>query len=496
MRVKKEVLNDWDIFIKNVIRETEIPFKESEGDKAKRIKALLSDFEAFCKYYFPNYASADFAPFHLRFAKKLIDNDKIYIIRAWAREHAKSVVAGLFVPLFLKFNKRLFNMLLISNSYEKAEELLMPIMVNLEFNQRLINDFGLQKSWRGWEMGKFVTQDGCSFRALGAGQSPRGSRNEEKRPDFVLFDDIDTDEESRNQARIDRKFQWIEQALFPAMSISGVKRFVGVGNIISKESVIVKASRVADDYEVINILDKKGNPSWNRYSKEDVNYMLSKISYASGQKEYFNNPLSEGTVFKDIIYGKVPPLSKFKCLVCYTDPSFKDTKKSDYKATVLVGLLEDKYYVVKAFVEQTTTEKMVLWHYEIKEFVAGRTTVYYYVEHNLNYDIIDNAVTVARKTKGELTIMPDKDGKTDKFSRIEATLEPLNSRGRLIFNEDEKGNPHMKTLDGQMRAIEPSLPAHDDGPDALQGAVDKIDKKHKEPPHITVLKKKKSSLKY
>ena len=494
--VKKEVLNDWDIFIKNVIRETEVPFKESEAEKAKRIKRLLGDFEAFSQYYFPNYASAPFAPFHLRFAKKLIDNDKIYIIRAWAREHAKSVVAGLFVPLFLKFNKRLFNMLLISNSYEKAEELLMPIMVNLEFNQRLINDFGLQKSWRGWEMGKFVTQDGCSFRALGAGQSPRGSRNEEKRPDFVLFDDIDTDEESRNQARIDRKFQWIEQALFPAMSISGVKRFVGVGNIISKESVIVKASRVADDYEVINILDKKGNPSWSRYSKEDVNYMLSKISYASGQKEYFNNPLSEGTVFKDIKWGKIPPLSKFRNLVVYADPSFKDSKKNDFKATVLVGQLEGYFYIIKAYVEQTSTAKMIAWHYDIKAFVNEKSVIYYYIEANFLQDIFLEEFRKAGKELGHLSISGDERAKPDKYSRIEANLEPLNRQGRLVFNEDERQSPHMRRLEEQFKAIEPSLPSHDDGPDAVEGAVWIINNKLRVLDKIKVLGKKPSPLKY
>lgn len=323
-RTDKQFLERWDSYRANVQRDTPVPHDETKAQQAARIKRLLNDFQAFCQYYFPNYCSAPFAPFHLKLAKKIAQSDVIYIVRAWAREHAKSVVAGLFIPLFEMLNGRLFNMLLVSHSYDNACELLMPLMVNLESNQRLLHDFGAQKSWRGWEVGRFVTAGGQSFRAIGAGQSPRGSRNEEKRPDFILIDDIDTDEESRNETRQKKKWDWIEQALFPTMSISGRKRFVVVGNIIAKKGVVLRAAKNADDFEQINILDKRGQPSWSaRYSLGDVNYMLSKISYASGQKEYFNNPISEGAVFTDIKWGKVPPLSQFRFLVAYCDASYK-----------------------------------------------------------------------------------------------------------------------------------------------------------------------------
>ena len=46
-----------------------------------------------------------------------------------------------------------------------------------------------------------------------------------------------------------------------------------------------------------------------------------------------NNPVAEGEIFKDIIYGKVPALSKFKFLVIYGDPAPGEnkTKKSSTK---------------------------------------------------------------------------------------------------------------------------------------------------------------------
>jgi hypothetical protein len=474
---ERQSLQIWDEYIKNLQRETPVPV-ETEADKAKRIARLKGDFVAFAKYYFPNYASADFAPFHLKIQKKVAAAQSIYICAELAREHAKSVLCGLMIPLFEMVNGRMSNMLLVSHSYDNACELLMPIQVNLEHNQRFVADYGKQRSWREWERGKFVTGQAASFRAIGAGQSPRGTRNEDKRPDFIVVDDIDTDEESRNQERIEKKWQWIEQALWPTMSITGSKRFLVVGNKISKESIIAKASRIADFHIKVNILDAKGKPSWKeRYTLEQVQYMLSKISYASGQKEYFNNPITQGAVFKDLRVGKVPPLNRFRLLVAYMDASYRSTasKKGDYKALVLMGMYEGKLYIIKSRLEQGTLAQAIAWFYDLHEFVNDKTAVYNYVEVNglqdpWYEDVFRPALQKVAAVKGySVNISADKRSKPDKFSRIEAALEPLNRQGNLIFNEDEIKDPHMQRLKEQFEAIEPSLSAHDDGPDAVEG---------------------------
>lgn len=498
---KKEVLLRWDSFRKNLVRETPVPI-ETEVQKQKRIERLKGNFEEFCQYYFPNYCTAPFAKFHLKLARKAIENDCIYMVAALAREHAKSVLFGLFIPAYLKFTGKLRNMLIVSHNNENAAELLMPLMINLESNARIIADYGKQKGYRGWEVGRLITTDSCSFRAIGAGQSPRGSRNEEARPDCILIDDIDTDEESRNEARQKKKWSWIEEALFPTMSISGAKRFFVVGNIISKTGMVMRAGKLADFFMQINILDKNGEPSWKeRYTLDQVNYMLSKISYVAGQKEYFNNPINEGSVFRDIKWGKVPPLSRFKFLISYGDASYKDSRKNDFKAVPLLGILDGVLYIINCRLEQTTTKNMIEWYYDLQDYVGGATQVYNAIECNgfqdaWFTDVFTPQLNQVEKQKGLLPIIPDDRSKPDKFSRIEGNLEPLNRNGKMVFNEAERNNPHMMRLEEQFKAIEPSLPGHDDGPDAVEGGYFMANNKLRTITPLKVGANKRSKYKY
>lgn len=62
-------------------------------------------------------------------------------------------------------------------------------------------------------------------------------------------------------------------------------------------------------------------------TEEQIDRTLSKISTKAQQGEYFNNPVSEGKIFKNLAYGKVPPLNKFQFLIGYGDPAYSDSKR-------------------------------------------------------------------------------------------------------------------------------------------------------------------------
>ncbi len=463
---------------------------ETLEEKRERIAMLEADPEEWFRYYFPKYYYSEPAQFHIDATMRVLQHPEWYEVRIWSRELAKSTrtMMEVFYLVFVRrlHPSRIFGtlsegeaavqkkkyVLMISNSLDNAERLLYPYKLNLECNQRIISDYGLQEQAGKWKAEEFVTMDGVAFRALGAGQSPRGTRNEEARPDIILFDDIDTDMDCRNPDLIAKKWKWIEEAAISTRSVSKGTLIIFCGNRIATDCCITRACKLADHVDEVNIKDEEGRSTWpEKNTEEDIERVLSQKSYASAQKEYYNNPVTEGSVFKEMAYKPARPMQDYKLLVCYTDPSFRDTKKNDYKATVLVGKWEDEYHVLKCYLEQTTTARMVDWHYNIKQIV-GNCNCYYYMEQCFLQDIlIKEFYDICNQRGGTIPMGGDSRHKQDKFTRIESLLEPLNRNGKLFLNENEQQNPHMQRLEEQFLALSPQSRAHDDGPDAVEGAV-------------------------
>lgn len=490
MSLQKQDIKNWELWIKQFLEDVADEPGQSPVERAARIKRLEANPEEWFKYYFPKYCSAAAAKFHKDATKRLLGNKKWYEVRAWSRELAKSARA-MFEILYLALTSEVRNVLLVSNSAENAERLLLPFMMALQFNKRIIADYGEQQTPGSWTSTEFLAKCGCAFRSLGAGQSPRGTRNEEIRPDLILIDDIDTDEECRNPDRIKDKWKWIEEALMGTVSVSGNQRILFNGNVIAKDCCITRAMERADHVDIINLRMvnvnkpepqndyKYGTSVWpNKNSEEDINYLLSKRSLAAILKEYFNCPITEGEVFKEIVFGATPMLSKFSYLVAYADPatSNKDKKGVSTKALVLLGRKEDKFYIVRAWVDNCNNSTFIDWFYELRDWVGHRTQVYYYIENNSLQDPFFEQVFrplfVAKgKTEGYIAVSGDNRKKPEKFNRIEGNLEPLNRNGQLILNEAQKDNPNMQRLRDQFLAVAPKLPVAVDGVDAVEGGV-------------------------
>ena len=279
---------------------------------------------------------------------------------------------------------------------------------------------------------------------------------------------------------MNKKWDWLERALYATRSISTPLLVIFCGNIIAENCCMLRAIEMADHADVINIRDEFGRSVWpSKNSEEDIDRALSKISLKAQQGEYFNNPIQEGKTFKEIRWDRCPALRKFPFLVAYADPatSNKDKKGSCTKAVILMGFCEGRYYVLNCFVDNATTDTFIQWFYDLKAYVGGQAPVYWYIENNSLQTPFYEQVFMpkfaerGRRDGNALCVTPDDRKKGDKFSRIEGTLEPLVRTGGLVFNEDERGNPHMKRLEEQFKAVNPKLSAPCDGVDATEGGV-------------------------
>ncbi|MBO7438256.1 MAG: phage terminase large subunit [Bacteroidales bacterium] len=481
---RKKAYDRWQLHKDEIAAATSVQHADTPEERKARICRLRRDYNAFVEYYFPHYVvnaqtgkATKCAPFHVRAAKTILKNPNLKAAFVWARGHAKSTHMDIFIPLWLLAQEQppLHTMVLVSKSEDMAKTLLSDIQAELESNQRYIDDYGLQRSDGDWQDGEFVTKSGAAFFARGRGQSPRGLRYKANRPDYVVIDDIDDDELCRNEKRVSDTLKWVKEALFGALD-GGRGRFIIVGNLIAKNSVL---QGIVDTPGVqtiqVNVYDKDGNPSWaDKYTPEEIAEARSFMGERSFQKEMMNNPIIDGSVFKqsDITFGKMLPLHRYRQLVCYTDPSFKSSATADYKATALVGITPDGYFhVIKMYAAQTTVGEMVNWHYDIDKFISGKAAVTYYMEANFMQDLMLDEFRKAGESYGKhIPIVGDKRQKGEKFARIEA-MQPLFERGLVILNEAEQNAPGMKVLQEQLLMFAHGSGAHDDAPDAVESAV-------------------------
>lgn len=477
----KDYIELFEQYCENFRNSTPININERPVERIKRISKLEANPEEWFKYYFPNYCTAEPTAFHKAATKRIINNAEWFEVRAWSRELAKTARAMMEV-IYLALTGKITNLLLVSNSKENAILLLAPFKAFFEANQRVTQDYGYQEKYGHWTEEKFTIKKGCSFRAIGAGQSPRGTRNDEKRPDFILIDDFDTDDDCRNEEIMEKKIAWIEQALIPTRSISNPTRILVNGNIIHDNCVIkyLGDSKTCDKFEVINIRDKNGKSSWpQKNSEAHIDRVLSIISYESGQKEYFNNPMEKGKVFKDIKESKTPSIKNGISLI-YIDPatSNNDNSNASYKAIGLILYKDGNFYIIRAKVDTMSTSHFIESIYDMYEFAIhhGAIDIRVYIENNTlqapfyEQTILPEIRKVGRERNTFLPITPDERVKKDKYTRIEGTLEPLNRYGHLIFNIEEHDDPDMKRLIAQFKGFSRKQ-KRIDGPDMVEGGV-------------------------
>ena len=484
----KDAILKWREHCKNVQSCTSVDFvaDEKPADKEKRIKRLLAHYDEFCEYYFPHYLTqtdpatgaqriVHNAKFHNDAAKTLRDNPNFKGVFKWPRAHAKSTHLDVFIPLWLKAQGLLKFQVIVGKSEDSANGLLSSCQAELEFNKRYIHDFGEQKSLGDWTEGSFVTQDGVCFKALGRGQSPRGLRYMERRPDYIVIDDLDDDELCRNPSRVEDLYNWVLEALFGSLDL-GRGRFVMAGNLISKTSVLAKmCENKSVKVSQVNAIDAKGEPVWReKWSKEEAADAAAFMGYFAWNKEFMHNPIVAGKIFKHewIRYKKTLRLDKYDALVLYIDPSLKPKTTNDYKACRLWGKTGSELHLIDCWVRQDTVAAMVRWCYDLYERLGDNAAkVSWYMEANFIQDTLLDEFTTEGNNRGyQLPITGDKRKKPDKLERIQ-NITPLWERGFVFYNEALKDSPDMRNGIDQTLALEKGSSAHDDAPDADEGAI-------------------------
>lgn len=467
----------WADEIKGWITESVSPFEDDTPEKkTARIAQGRHDLLFFCKTYLPHYFTIGFGDFHSEWEDISNVRDDVELVAA-PREHAKSTFWSFAIPIRnICYELRRFQ-LIISDTNDQAVGFTLPIRLELEDNPRLRHDFG---EFRGqkWAAGDFVTAGGVKVLARGRGEKVRGLKNRQYRPDYAVVDDFENDENVENPILVNKGLRWLRRAVIGSMGTGYL--FVMVGNLFHPKSVLSQLIAEKDD-EGKPLYTSHVYRAWLDYGKPDQRPLfpelwpperLEKKKRTMGTRDFnaemMNLTGDDESPFQEtwfVYFNRLEIAERILDVATFVDPSSKNGENLDYKAIVTVGLDRAvmKFRCLHAFIRRVSVGEMFRAAYAQHDMYGGVVGI----EENMLKDFLHEAITNYAKEVGRYLPWQPVHHSTNKEARIIGTLSYLVEHQKIEF---EKGHSDQDMLIEQLIYIL-NKNIHDDGPDALEGAV-------------------------
>lgn len=272
----------------------------------------------------PEYLSETPAAFHLELMRDL-ESGKRLLARVAPRGHAKSTLAALAYPLWRLCEGRSRNIVIITHERSLATQFVRDIRRELETNEKIRAQYGdltpaassetskgrtgrassLRTTRAKWAESHFTAANGVTVQAKGAGSSIRGTRVGPHRPDLILCDDIECDEQvAREEGR--RKLEtWLRRVVMPALAPGG--QLVVMGSLLHHDSLLAnlrdKTRFPGCDYRVYRALEATPDEAgvfrlqslWPaRWSVERLQAERARVGTLAFEQEYQANPIDTG----------------------------------------------------------------------------------------------------------------------------------------------------------------------------------------------------------
>ena len=105
--------------------------------------------------------------------------------------------------------------IILSDSSEQAEGFLADIKTEFEENAALQEDFG-ELEGKVWKSSVILTANGVKIEAIGSGKKIRGRRHKQWRPDLIVCDDLENDENVNTPEQRKKLRDWFYKAVSKA----------------------------------------------------------------------------------------------------------------------------------------------------------------------------------------------------------------------------------------------------------------------------------------
>lgn len=348
----------------------------TDEDKDKRVERAKKDFKYAVDTYFPHHIDFDtketskFRKFVYKDLDKLsVDNRKM-LFESYRGAAKTTVISRLFNMWKMAIKQEKRHTAIISSTIDVSKESLELIKTELEENQNLRYDFEIEI---GSEFGAKWTDEeiifksgGVKFRikVYGAGKKIRGVNWLSIRPDLIICDDIENDENVESDKQRDKLYKWFIKAIMklPARK-STTYNIIVVGTRLHHDSLLARLRKrkdfVAYNFPlVLKFPENLTEINKNNVKKSDTKGMILDDSSLdkydllleyledsdSFYSEYQNQPLSlENAIFSNYTtYIDIPKCDFYSIAL---DPSM-GKKNGDYFGIAVLGYkaAENKFY--------------------------------------------------------------------------------------------------------------------------------------------------------
>lgn len=481
----------------------------------------------FASAYLPHYFTRPSPPFHRRLDElwrrrvmkgfdpaedlpKMLAAAGTRSAVAAPRGHAKSTVMSLKNVLHAALYGYKRYILLISDTEAQAAAFLDAIKNELETNERILRDFGGQEG-KIWKSSSVVLQNGCRIDAIGSGQKLRGRRHYQRRPDLILCDDIENDEGVRTAEQRQKTADWFWKAVCKAGDT--YTDILLIGTILHHDSLLANLlenpgfqssryqavlsdsdSPLWQEWEGLftNLADPNRERTARAFFRRNRREMLSgarvlwpgKMDYyalrvmrltegeAAFNSEMQNRPIDPAACLfpsrwfryyePDEVDFRAPDFRFYG----YCDPSLGRTASSDYSAIVTLAVdgATGLAYVYDADIRRRLPDQIIQDVLELERRLrrdTGRGFALFGAETNQFQWFLKEQMARESARQGLYLPIQGVRASENKLMRIQG-LQPDVRNGYILFRRDQ-------TL--LLRQLgEFPLGAHDDGPDALEGA--------------------------
>lgn len=207
--------------------------EELMGEHGLRKELAAFDLSYFGRAYLPHYFIRKSPHFHeeldevwsrgvmkgknpLQEAKVISRMDGSHQVVAAPRGHAKSTNFTFKDSLHAVLYRYKHYILILSDSSEQAEGFLDDIKTELEDNGNIMMDFGSLKGEKAWRGSVALTRTDVKVEAIGSGKKVRGRRHRNWRPDLIVLDDIENDENVNTPEQRRKLSSWFYKAVSKA----------------------------------------------------------------------------------------------------------------------------------------------------------------------------------------------------------------------------------------------------------------------------------------